>query len=170
MTSPDVGDAMKEIELTQGQVALVDDIDYEYLSQWKWCANWYYNCFRAVRGSPRRDGKRKTISMHTVVAERKGIDITQIDQIDHKDHNTLNNRRSNLRSATAVQNGHNRGANKNSTTGVKGVCFDRTRGKYRATLGVAGKHYFLGRFDTIPEAAAAVRRKREELVGEFTCH
>jgi hypothetical protein len=50
MTCRSVGGAMKELELTQGQVALVDDIDYDYLSQWKWCAAWEYNGFRATRG------------------------------------------------------------------------------------------------------------------------
>jgi len=56
---------MKEIELTQGQVALVDDIDYEYLIQWKWCAHWFRNGFRASRNSPKVNGKKKTILMHT---------------------------------------------------------------------------------------------------------
>ncbi len=106
---------MKKIKLTQGQSTLVDDCDYEYLMQWKWCAVWYRNGFRATRNS--RGGKRKNILMYTVVAERMGIDTTQI---DHIDHNLLDNQRSNLRAATRSQNGHNRGTNKNNTTGVKG--------------------------------------------------
>ena len=59
---------MKKIELTQGQVALVDDCDYEYLSQWKWYAAWMKGGFRAKRNSPTVNGKRKNILMHTIVA------------------------------------------------------------------------------------------------------
>ena len=158
---------MQEIKLTQGQVTLVDDVDYEYLSQWKWHAAWYHGGFRATRNSPRVNGKQKTILMHTVVAQRMRIDARRI---DHIDHNPLNNRRSNLRTATVVQNGHNRGPNKNNTTGVKGVSFDKVRGRYRARIGFENKHYHLGLFDTIPEAAAVVQKKRRELVGEFASH
>ncbi len=83
---------MKTIQLTQGQVTLVDDIDYEYLNQWKWCAQRYPNGFRVVRTVP-IDGKRKTLRMHTAVAKRMGFDSKLI---DHKDQNPLNNQRSNL--------------------------------------------------------------------------
>ena len=157
---------MREIKLTQGQVALVDDCDCGHLMQWKWYADWQYNCFRAKRTS-KVDGKRKTILMHTSVAKRMGIDTTQI---DHRDRNPLNNQRSNLRVATHSQNGHNRGTQKNSKTGVKGVSFNKEKGKYRAQITVEGRYYFLGYFDTIPKAEAIVIAKREELVIEFAHH
>jgi hypothetical protein len=157
---------MKKIELTQGQVALVDDCDYEYLMQWRWCASWMGKGFRVLRGV-KKDGKHKTTYIHTVIAERKGIDTTQI---DHIDHNPLNNQRPNLRAATVSQNGHNRGANKNSRTGVKGVSFHKAKGKYEARIGFKGKHLYLGLFDTVEEAKKVVQKKRRELVGEFTCH
>ncbi len=136
---------MKEIKLTRGQVALVNDCDYEYLMQWKWRAAWYRKGFRAVRSLP--NGKRTTIFIHTMIGEWMGIDTTLI---DHIDHNPLNNLRSNLRSATGSQNLHNRGVNSNNTTGVKGVSFEKSRGKYRAMIKVVGKNYDLGRFDTAP--------------------
>jgi hypothetical protein len=158
---------MKELELTQGQVALVDDIDYDYLSQWKWCAAWEYNGFRATRGVYLPNGKHTTLRIHTVIAERMGIDPKLI---DHKDQNPLNNCRSNLRAATGTQNQHNRGAQKNSGTGVKGVCFVKKAGKYMAQIRDKGNQYYLGCFDTIPEAASVVQKKREELAEEFTCH
>lgn len=158
---------MKKIKLTQGQVALVDDIDFEYLSQWKWCADRHRKCFRPLRKSPRVNGKRETIYIYTVIAERMGIDASRI---DHKDQNPLNNQRKNLRAATHSQNLHNCGASKNSTTGVKGVWFHKARGKYVAEIRVEGKLYWLGRFDILAEAAVVVQKKREELVGEFACH
>ncbi len=102
--------------------------------------------------------------MHTAVAERMGIDTKLI---DHKDQTPLNNCRSNLRSATKSQNGHNCGPRSNSSTGVKGVSIDRTTGKYQAQIMLKGKQHHLGRFDTIPEAEQVVIAKRAELVGEF---
>lgn len=158
---------MREIELTQGQVAFVDDVDYEYLSQWKWCAARDDKNFRAVRHSPMVNGKRKTIQMYRVITERMGIDSKMI---DHIDHNPLNNCRSNLRAATNSQNQHNRGAPSSNTTGVKGVSFYQKISKYHAQIEVEGKQYRLGFFDTVAEAKAVVVAKREELVGEFACH
>lgn len=158
---------MKRIELTQNQVALVDDVDYEYLMKWKWYADWHRKHFRAKRALLEVGGKQKIICMHTVIAERMGIGAKYI---DHRDQNPLNNQRSNLRGATNSQNLHNRGAQKNSKTGVKGVSLCASTGRYRGQIVVEGRFYNLGRFDTIAEAAAAVQRRREELVGEFACH
>jgi len=157
---------MKKIKLTQGKVALVDDIDYEYLMQWKWYAKWDRNCFRARRHTSISDGKRTTLYMHTAIAERMGI-IAKI--VDHKDRNSLNNCRSNLRAASDNQNQHNRGTPKNSSTGVKGVGFYEASQKYLARIRVEGKYFHLGYFDTLKEAAAVVQKKRKELVGEFAC-
>jgi len=158
---------VKTIKLTQGQVALVDNIDYEYLSQFNWYANWNRNCFRAMRHTPQVNGKRKILFIHTAVAERMGIDSRMI---DHKDQNPLNNRRSNLRVATNSQNLHNCGAPSNNTTGVKGVHFHKSSGKYQAEITVKGTRYYLGLFDTIEEAKVVIVAKRKELVGEFACH
>ncbi len=158
---------MKTIKLTQGQVTLVDDIDYEYLSQWKWYANWDLKHFRAMRNLSKVNGKRKTMRMHTIIAQRMGIDSKMI---DHIDHNSLNNQRSNLRVATGSQNQHNRGCNKNNTSGVKGVFFHKGAGRYRAHITHEGRQHYLGLFDTIAEAEVVVVAKREELVGEFACN
>ena len=55
---------MKEIQLTQGQVALVDDADFERLNQFKWHAVKGRNTFYAYRHSPMINGERHTIQMH----------------------------------------------------------------------------------------------------------
>jgi len=135
--------------------------------RWKWYADWMRKGYRVVRNLPKVNGKQKSIYIHTIIAERMGIDSKKI---DHKDQNPLNNQRKNLRAATNSQNQHNRGCNKNNTSGVKGVVFDKSRGKYRAQIMVEGKCHNLGRFDTVAEAAAVVQHKREELVGEFACN
>lgn len=125
---------MKTIELTQNQMTLVDDVDYEYLNQFKWNASWYHKGYRAVRTS-KVNGKKKTIRMHRVIAKRMGIDS----MVDHKDRNPLNNCRSNLRAATNSQNLHNRGPQSNSLTSIKGVCFHKQTSKYHAQITVEGK-------------------------------
>jgi hypothetical protein len=95
---------MKEIQLTQGQVALVDDEDYEYLSQWKWYARWNkstqsYYAVRTVGTKP----NQVTVRMHRFIMNTLiGMDC------DHKDHDTLNNQKHNLRNATKSQNSVNR--------------------------------------------------------------
>jgi hypothetical protein len=75
---------------------------------------------------------------------------------DHIDGNKSNNRISNLRNVSNSANLHNRGAPKNSSTGVKGVCF--FRGKYHAYKTINLKRHHLGVFSTEEEAAACVRR------------
>ncbi len=53
---------------------------------------------------------------------------------------------------------------------LKGVWFNKARGRYQAEIMVEGKRYRLGLFNTLAEAEAVVVAKREELVGEFACH
>src|SRR5690348_10789113 len=103
----------KSISLTQGKSALVDDEDYEYLNQWKWHAyrskhTWY---------ASRKGSDHKThIDMHRMImCAAAGV------LVDHINRDGLDNRRKNLRLCTVGQNNHNRGINKNSKTGYKGV-------------------------------------------------
>ncbi len=76
-------------------------------------------------------------------------------QVDHEDRDRANNRWTNLRLATKKQNGENRNPHKRSTTGFRGVSFDKNCEKYRATIFHNGKRYFQGSHDTIIEAVAA---------------
>ena len=58
---------MKEIQLTQGQVALVDDEDFERLNQYKWCADKHRNTYYAHRRGPTINGKQTKIKMHHLI-------------------------------------------------------------------------------------------------------
>lgn len=135
---------MKEIELTQGQVAIVDDDDYEYLSQWKWCAS-YSHGFYAVR--------YKNIKMHRVICK-----APRNMSVDHINHNTLDNRKSNLRICTHQENMRNQ----ISTIGAKGIR-KRKSGNYEARI--SGK--YLGVFENKIDAVNAYNKKAIELFGEF---
>ena len=90
--------------------------------------------------------------------------------IDHRDGDRTNNAFSNLREATKSQNQWNAKLSKTSTSGVKGVNFDRPTGKWRATVGIDDKKVHVGLFKTKEEAEEAVKLKRAELHGEFANH
>jgi len=146
---------MKEIELTQGQVAIVDDDDYEYLSQWKWFAQYDKRgkCFYA-----RRSTNPGCVFMHRqIIKAAKGVEV------DHVNMNTLDNRKENLRIATRSQNCANRRFI--NSTGYRGV---RANGNmYVASVSICNKKIVLGSFDSAEIAAIAYDKKAIELYGEF---
>jgi hypothetical protein len=151
---------MKTIPLTRGMVTVVDDEDYQFLSQWKWTA---FNCggaFYAAR-RPRVGRSQLMIYMHRVLAG-----ATEGQRVDHKDRFTLNNQKHNLRFADACQNGANAKIRKANTSGFKGVS-QRPNGKWKAQVGYHVKGRSLGNFLTREEAAAAYDRKAVELYGDY---
>lgn len=75
--------------------------------------------------------------------------------IDHINRDKQDNRFSNLRDCTQVENGHNSGLRPDNTSGVKGVSFNRLKGKYLAYITYRGKRYHCGWHDTVASAAAA---------------
>jgi hypothetical protein len=148
---------MKEIPLSQGLVAMVDDEDYEWLNQWKWCVMKRRKTEYAVRHNVDDDGKGHTICMH-----REIMDAPIGLEVDHINHNGLDNRRDNLRLATRAQNAAN-GPQRRSGK-FRGVHFQA--GKYcYATAG--GREGYLGSFHTPEAAALAYNHGAIELWGEF---
>jgi hypothetical protein len=89
-------------------------------------------------------------------------------QIDHINGDGLDNRIENLRLATSSQNNRNRKTAKNSTTGIRGVCWDAARNKWMAHISVNGKFHNLGRFDSLAVARCVRRRAEVQLFGEFS--
>jgi hypothetical protein len=152
----------KQIPLTRGQFALVDDHWFDYLSRWKWIASRSegtpsYYAMRVVT----ENGKQKAILMHRVVAKTpEGMPT------DHKNHDTLDNRECNLRVATNSQNARNRRVQKNNKLGEKCI-YVSSAGNYRVCVREGYKSVFDKTFQTLDEAIAARNKAVKEFHGEF---
>lgn len=155
---------MKEIQLTQGQVALVDDADYEWLNQWKWYAhkNKVGNSFYAIRNEY-ANGKQTGIKMHRFI-----LGVTDTDVFcDHADLDGLNNQRYNLRKCSRIENGRNRPQRKGATSTYKGVSFKAAHKKWVAQIRPEGKPVHIGYFEREVDAAVAYNNAAKKHYGEF---
>ena len=140
----------------------VSEEDFDFLSNFRW--------HMAATGYPASWDGRRVITMHHAVATRAGMFDTGLTEIDHKNTIRLDNRRSNLRPCTRAENCSNIGLSKRNSSGIKGVCFDRSEGKWKAQLKVNGRLVLNKRFKTIEEAREAVVKARTEHCGEFANH
>jgi hypothetical protein len=153
---------MKEIQLTRGLSAIVDDVDAEYLCRFKWYAD---RGGYARTNISRPDGSgRETVRMHRMIL---GLEIGEEAIVDHIDLNRLNNQRANLRVCTRKENSRNRGNQANNTSGLKGVSWHKSARKWCAQIKVAGKKKYLGVFATPELAHEAYRKAALELHGAF---
>src|SRR5215469_13359184 len=136
--------------LAAGRVALVDDEDYELVSQYRW------NVYERRRASaPRIHGPYahgRMIGDHTYAKVYMHRLLVAWPRVDHIDGNGLNNQRSNLRAATLGQNEANSGP-RYGTSQFKGVSLDRRR--WRAQITIDRRNYRLGYFATEEDAACA---------------
>lgn len=92
------------------------------------------------------------------------------DEIDHINGCRHDNRACNLRPASRAENNHNAKLRKDNTSGVKGVTWHRRLGKWQAQIQENGKHVSLGCYDSVEEAARAVRGARQRVAGAFARH
>lgn len=171
MTLP--AQSYREIPLTQGQVTIVDDCDYDVLIHFKWCVSRKRDGnFHAVRSIDVGLGREhyKLYPMHRQIM---GLPRGDLRVVDHINHDTLDNRRCNLRIATHQQNMQNYRTRKDNTSGYRGVSFYKTRSHlptpWRALIcGGGGKPPIDCGYHATPlEAAIAYDHKCLELRGEF---
>ena len=161
----------REIPLTQGQVAIVDAGDYDWLNQWKWCAVSKRHKFYAARNITTHPGKQSLVYMHRIIL---GLDVQGSDfkdnrclTGDHVNRDTLDNRRINLRLATKSQQVWNTSAHIGSTSGLKGASFDKRAGKWRADICHKHKKVYIGCFSTPEEAHSAYCEYASRLRGDY---
>jgi hypothetical protein len=151
---------MREVPLTNGGVALVDDEDYDKVMQHTW--HWFRGRSEELYVKRwARPGLGHAILLHRFVL---GLPPYR-PQVDHINWNSLDNQKSNLRTVTQIENKQNaRGAMSNNKTGVRGVCIDTKSKKYRAYCYIDKKQYHLGFFDTLPEAQKAAVTGRQQFM------
>lgn len=151
---------MREIELTQGYKALVDDEDYEFISQWKWCVLKTDCNVYAKRTS-------KAILMHREIIKFSNPGIFFI-EVDHKNHIGLDNQKNNLRICTRTQNMGNQRKRKNVSSKYKGVHWESWSGKWRPCFPNGSGGSIKGpRFKDDKLAAQWYNKKAKEYFGEF---
>lgn len=141
------------IKLTRGYETIVDDEDFEYLNQFKWHS-------LVTPSNVYASNYTKGLMHRHIMNPSPEVDI------DHKDCNGLNNRKSNLRPATRMQNLRNSRI-KTKTSIFKGVCFDKDHKKWRGQITIEKKQMRLGWFNNEKDAALAYDLKAIEFFGEF---
>ena len=148
--------------------AVVDEELHEEFSRHKWRADFTKGkIHRVCRDRNKKDPAGKTkIFMHQVVISSVPIGMV----IDHINHNTLDNRRVNLRVCTVRENSLNKRPQKNNSSPYKGVSIRKLKnGKihYVARIYNKGVSIHIGTFDTAEKAARAYNEKATELFGKY---
>ena len=143
-------DKMKTIMLTQGKETTVYNRNYKKLSMWNWYANCIDGVWYAMRNGRDKHGKKIKILMHRVIMKAPdGM------MVDHKNHDGLDNRISNLRICTNGQNQRNRRLSKNNTSGVNGVTWYKNSNKWLARIHFNGVQIYLGYYVNLEDAVKA---------------
>jgi hypothetical protein len=165
-----------QIPLTQGKVALIDEVDYGLVIRHKWFAvrhgnGCYYattkvhdGVYPAITSVGRRTGpdRRCALGMHRLImAAPVGTDV------DHISGDTLDNRRANLRLASTAENKANGGRYACNQSGYKGVYFHKRWRYWQAQIRHDGLCYTLGNFEDALSAARAYDEAARRLHGPF---
>lgn len=147
----------KQIPLSGGRIyAIVDDEDFDWLSETKWSDDSRGYAIRRVKGD-----KNTTEKMHRLIMRAKDGEI-----VDHINGNPWDNRKENLRIATTAENCKNRNMYVTNKTGYKGVAVYKNN-KYTAQVTVNYRKLHLGVFDCPIEAALAYNQAATKYFGEF---
>lgn len=151
----------RRIPLIQGLYAVVDDEDYAWLVTYKWSViTVSLDLKYAVRHQPRT--KSKMIYMH-----RQILEVAPGQHVDHRNHDGLDNRRSNLRICTHAQNCQNKRPNRECSSSYKGVSWYKSKRLWSSAIKVSGVRKHLGYFKNEVDAAKAYDDAARKYFGEF---
>jgi hypothetical protein len=149
---------MKFIKLSQGKFTKVDDEDFNWLNQWKWCALKSRNTFYAVRWD-----LGNIIYMHRLI-----LNTPCNQQVDHDDFDGLNNQKYNIRNCTKSQNLSNKiPRGKSKYLGVSEVLVLNKYKYFKARITFNNTQILIGTYKNEVDAAYAYDKKAKEYHGEF---
>lgn len=156
---------MKKIPLTRGYEALVEEQDSESLSAYKWFVVFSRSTPYAIACDGSVNGKQRRVMMHRLIAKPEDGLL-----VDHINHNTIDNRRENLRVCTRSENCRNRKLGTPHSSKYKGVCLSQRGGevkKWVAQITVNGRTRKIGRYVTEEDAARAYDEYAKKTFGSF---
>lgn len=149
----------KLIKLTRGYSAVIDEADHAEVAQYRWHARVDNHVVYAARNAKKAGGGYSTLRLHTF--------LTGWSRVDHIDGNGLNNCRSNLRAATALENNQNASKRAAAYSQYKGVSWCKRERRWFAQIQHRRQHRHLGYHATEVEAALAYDAAARELFGAF---
>lgn len=145
-----------EIELLNtGHYAIIDLEDVDKIKQYKW--------YEKDNGYVAAVINKKNINLHIFLLGKN----SKYEMIDHKDRNPLNNRKTNLRYVSRIQNSTNKNIQSNNTSGVVGVSWHKQHKKWYASITVNKKTIFLGLFDNLDDAKKCRIQAEQKYFGEY---
>jgi len=151
------------IPLTRGKQVIVDDEDYEILSKHKWYASKNKRGNGYVYYAARTDMEsRKVVYMHRTI-----MNASVGTQVDHINHNTLDNSRTNLRLASPAQNNWNSQRPVTNTSGYKGVSWKKRAKLWEAYLNLNNRKKHIGYFHSKEDAALSYNDEAKKTFGAF---
>lgn len=131
--------------------------DYDKIKNYTWWENDQGYCIATISYNP-----HTTIRMHRII-----MDVSDDLDIDHKNHNTLDNRKEYLRVCTRQQNIFNSKIRKTNKSGITGVWWSDELGKWRSQITVNGKDIILGWFFDKENAIKARKKAEKKYFGKY---
>ena len=155
---------MKLLSFNTNEEILIDDEDYEKLEKYHWYCHYSgkYNKTPYAMTNIKIDNKCKMTRMHRLLMPTK-----KGEEVDHINHNGLDNRKSNLRIVTRSQQSQNRIRQSNCLSKYKGVHWHKVTKTWQANIWVKGKDISLKYHKTEKEAAKAYDKAAIEHFGEY---